>query len=191
MKIKEKPKTSKKDDIIKNCKNKTKINNKSITNVIEPKKQKDYKDSAKVNNKDNTIAIDKEKKHKSIANVKKQEKQVDYKQSTDAIEPKSLEIYEIENKMPIKNKEFIEFFQMKSKIEEMLAWYEAKHKNVIELPELKIDKRLLKGNVIVKTYRVNSIAIKEFEALCDKHKEFTTQNLLSQAIIEFVERYRK
>lgn len=191
MKIKEKPQTSKKTDIEKNNKCKTKVNNKRLASVIEAKKQEDYKGLAKVNNKRKTIAIEKEKNYKSLANAKNQEKQADYKHSADASEPKSLEVYGVENKLPIKTNELVEFFQMKSKIEEMLAWYETKHKNVIEFPELKIDKKLLKGAVVVKTYRVNSIAVKEFEALCDKHKEFTTQNLLSQAIIEFVERYRK
>lgn len=191
MKIKEKPKTSKKIDIEKKYKSKTKVNNKGLASVIDAKKQANYKDSAKVNNKSKIVAIEKEKKYKSIANAKDQEKQQDYKHTTDASEPKSLEVYGVENKLPIKPKELVEFFQMKSKIEDMLNWYETKHKNVIELPELKIDKKLLKGDVVVKTYRVNSIAVKEFEALCAKHKEFTTQNLLSQAIIEFVERYRK
>ncbi len=191
MKTKEKPQTSKKTDIEKNYKGKTKVNNKSLASVIEAKKQVDYKGLAKVNNKRKTVAIEKEKKYKSLASARDQEKQADYKHSADASEPKSLEVYGVENKLPIKTKEFVEFFQMKSKIEEMLTWYETKHKNVIEFPELKIDKKLLKGAVVVKTYRVNSIAVKEFEALCDKHKEFTTQNLLSQAIIEFVERYRK
>lgn len=191
MKNNVKSQISKKQNTEKKYKRKTIVNNKCSASVIEPKKQGDYKCKTKVNNKSITNAIPETKKYKRLANVKTQEKEEDYKHLASASESKSLEIYSTDKKHPIKTKEFVEFFQMKTRIEEMLSWYEAKQKNVVEVPELKIDKRILKGETVIKTYRVNSAAVKEFEALCEKYKEFTTQNLLSQAIIEFADRYRK
>lgn len=191
MKTKEKSQILEKNNSEKKYKSLANVNNKSNASVIEAKKQGDYKCKTKVNNKCITSARQEKKNYKSNANVKTQEKEEDYKHLANASDGKSLEIYGEDKKLPIKAEEFVEFFEMKARIKEMLSWYETKQKNVIELPELKIDKRILKGEAVVKTYRVNSIAVKEFEGLCEKYKEFTTQNLLSQAIIEFVERYRK
>ncbi|NFN46909.1 hypothetical protein FDB53_17225 [Clostridium botulinum] len=41
-----------------------------------------------------------------------------------------------------------------------------------------------------KSYRVDSKVSKEFNSFCKKHKEYKKQDLLSQAIQEFIDRYK-
>lgn len=54
---------------------------------------------------------------------------------------------------------------------------------VIELPHE--DDKLFKA-----TYRVNKVIHEQFKEFCSKHKEFTTKDLLSQAMKEFMGKYR-
>lgn len=41
-----------------------------------------------------------------------------------------------------------------------------------------------------KTYRVNKVIAKQFEEFCNEHKEYKVKDLLSQALKEYMEKYR-
>lgn len=72
---------------------------------------------------------------------------------------------------------------------EMLKWFREKQKNVIEIPELKIDTKALGSKIITKTFKVSEKAIKKLMELAEKHPHLKHQDLLGMAIIEFVEKY--
>ncbi len=42
-----------------------------------------------------------------------------------------------------------------------------------------------------KTYRVNKIIAKQFEDFCNQHKEYKVKDLLSQALKEYMEKYKQ
>jgi len=166
-------KTLKKKTIYKNI---TKVNdskkqvNKSKTPVIKAKKQeKVYKETTKVN-KPSSIIVD-----KSNAEIN----------ST-----KELAVYKGITKVNAKvKKDIIEVAGLKDKINEIIEWYETKHKNVIEIPELKMDKKHFTGDIVVKSYRVYSDIVKKFETFSKKQDQYKIQDLISQALLEFMEKY--
>jgi DNA mismatch repair ATPase MutS len=82
-----------------------------------------------------------------------------------------------------------EIFSMKNKMAEVIDWYEKKQKNVIEIPELKINARALHGNLTLKTYKLYESAIKKITDFIEKHPQFKQQDIISQALIEFAEKY--
>lgn len=79
------------------------------------------------------------------------------------------------------------------KIKKMMYDYEhtsGTQENIIEVQQgIKIDKP--KGNIIRTTVRVNEEILNIFKSFCDRHKEYTQKDLLSQALLEFVQRYDK
>ena len=61
----------------------------------------------------------------------------------------------------------------------------AENKNItIELPFE--DDKTFKAS-----YRVNKTVNEQFKEFCKEHKEFTAKDLLSQALLEFIEKYKK
>lgn len=54
--------------------------------------------------------------------------------------------------------------------------------------ELKINKP--KGKIIRTTIRINEDILELFKVFCKEHKEFTQKNLIGQALLEFVEKYK-
>lgn len=77
-------------------------------------------------------------------------------------------------------------------IEEMLNWYH-NQKNVIEvdLSELKIDSSKLTGEVKVTTVRLYSDVWDSFREFMLKYKELKSMDLISMALIEYIEKYDK
>lgn len=144
--------------------------NKSKTPVIKAKKQeKVYKETTKVN-KPSSIIVD--------------------KSNTEINSPKELAVYKGITKVNAKVKnDIIEVAGLKDKINEIIEWYEAKHKNVIEIPELKMDKKHFTGDIVVKSYRVYSDIVKKFETFSKKQDQYKIQDLISQALLEFMEKY--
>lgn len=166
-------KTLKKKTIYKTI---TKVNdskkqvNKSKIPVIKAKKQeKVYKETTKVN-KPSSIIVD--------------------KSNTEINSTKELAVYKGITKVNAKVKnDIIEVAGLKDKINEIIEWYEAKHKNVIEIPELKMDKKHFTGDIVVKSYRVYSDIVKKFETFSKKQDQYKIQDLVSQALLEFMEKY--
>lgn len=85
----------------------------------------------------------------------------------------------------------IELTKSYEKIQEVLDWYETKQKGLIETPELIIDGKISLGDHSSRTFRVNTNIMKEFDKFGTKRKQFRTQDLISQALLEFIEKYKK
>lgn len=92
------------------------------------------------------------------------------------------------NKPNIQNK-LLNLAHISDEIEEMLKHYKAKIKNVIEVPKIEINKKKAAGNVITRSFRIYDGVLKDFLKFAEKHDQFTIQDLLSQAVIEFIEHY--
>lgn len=63
-----------------------------------------------------------------------------------------------------------------------------KKDNIIELPKLEIEKDALKGKAIGKSMKVYTDVLNDFDAFCNK-SEFKKQDILSQALLEFLKKY--
>jgi len=85
----------------------------------------------------------------------------------------------------------IELTNSYEKIQEVLGWYETKQKGLIETPELIIDGKISHGDHSSRTFRVSTNIMKEFDKFGAKRKQFRTQDLISQALLEFIEKYKK
>lgn len=176
-----------------------KMVNKSKTIVNTLKKQDIYKTTTKVNdskkqvNKSKT-SVNKTKKqekvYKETTKVNKPASGVVDKSNTEVNTTKELSVYKDITKVNAKVKnDIIEVAGLKDKINELIEWYETKHKNVIEIPELKMEKRHFTGDVVVKSYRIYSDIVKKFETFSKKQDQYKIQDLVSQALLEFMEKY--
>lgn len=171
----------------------------SNTLAIDHKKQRSSKSIAKVLPKKKLSAVKIEKPNsESIAKAIKKEKcesntlAIDHKKQ----EPcKSVAKVLPEKKMvdmqltPQLKQNIMNVAQSASGLMEMLEWYNKKHKNLVEIPELKINSKALGETVITKTFKVSEKVIKKFLEFAEKHPQFKHQDLLGTAMIEFVERY--
>ncbi len=93
-------------------------------------------------------------------------------------------------RFPAKLKQnILEVANIAPELVEMLDWYRKKHKNVIEIPELKINNKALGETIITKTFKISEKAVKKFIEFAEKHSQFKHQDLLGMALIEFVEKY--
>mgnify|MGYP001374723586 CR=1 FL=1 len=152
--------------------------NKSTTLVGKAKKQGSDKKPTKVLKEADPVL------NKSNTKVGAQENK-GLNESVTFVESKELQLF----KNPNNFKAFEEILNMKSKMAEVIDWYEKKQKNVIEIPELKINARALHGNLILKTYKLYESAIKKITDFIEKHPQFKQQDIISQALIEFAEKY--
>jgi hypothetical protein len=86
--------------------------------------------------------------------------------------------------------ELQELISLKDSLKEMLQWYEEQlKKNSDEPPVLNINKNdRLKGVVVTKSFKLYKDVHDEFMKFASKRKE-TQKDLLSLAILEFIEKY--
>lgn len=152
--------------------------NKSTTLVGKAKKQGSDKKPTKVLKEADPVS------NKSNTKVGTQENK-GLNESVTFVDSKEIQLF----KNPNNFKAFEEILNMKSKMAEVIDWYEKKQKNVIEIPELKINARALHGNLILKTYKLYESAIKKITDFIEKHPQFKQQDIISQALIEFAEKY--
>ena len=170
------------------------VNSKSNTLAIKPKtkgsqnKKLSTSKTQKINSKSIAKAIKKDKPDKCESN-------------TSAIDPKTKETCKSIAKVLPKNnvvdmqltpqlkQNIMNIAQAAPGLMEMLDWYHKKHKNVIEIPELKINSKALGEAIITKTFKISEKAVKKFIEFAEKHPHFKHQDLLGMALIEFVEKY--
>lgn len=80
--------------------------------------------------------------------------------------------------------------QLSSGIEEMLNWYN-NQKNVIDPVELKVDANRLTGEVKTTTVRLYNDVWKQFGEFMSSYKEYKSMDLISMALLEFMDKYKK
>lgn len=159
---------------------------KSNTKVIKEKGKKEDKSITDVNKKSKKVSND---KNNTKVNEIKAEK---VNKSNTKVNESSTEILVYKDNIKVNAKiqnDLLEIAGLKNKINEMLSWYETKHKNVVEIPELKLSQKHFTGEITVKSFRIYTDIIKKFENFANKHSQYKTQDLVSQAILEFIEKY--
>lgn len=72
----------------------------------------------------------------------------------------------------------------------MINWY-SKQKDIIESSNLKIDRNKFTGEIKVTTIRIYEDVWKSFKKFSEEFKEYKNQDLLSQALLEFLYKYKK
>lgn len=90
---------------------------------------------------------------------------------------------------PIIQTKLLTLANISDDLEEMLKHYKTKIKNVIEVPKLEINKKKVCGQVVTRSFRIYDTVLKDFLKFAEKHDQFTNQDLLSQAVVEFIEHY--
>ena len=91
-------------------------------------------------------------------------------------------------------KNLLELSSNHDKIMEVITWFESDRDktNVIEVREgIKIDLPQETDVEFRKTVRVNDTVWKQFSEFCKEHKEFKQKDLHSQALLEYIEKYKK
>lgn len=76
---------------------------------------------------------------------------------------------------------------MNDKLDEVYNWYELQNK-VIEKVELRIDPN--NNDTVTRSFKVYENVYKDFLELSKKHSTYKVQDLISQAIKEFVDKYK-
>lgn len=136
------------------------------------------KSDTSVNKEHNSIT------HESIIKVS-QENKIDIKENKSLKNSNTLELQKYKN-------DLIDLIENKNDILEMLREYKRNTK-VIELPQLDITDlpSELKGAIVNKSIKVYDDIYKLFDELCTQYKGIKKQDLLSLALLEFYDKYKK
>lgn len=81
----------------------------------------------------------------------------------------------------------LNYADMNDKLNEVYKWYQESSNNVVIEDKLEIDD--FEGNVVVRSYKLYEPIQKEFAEFCSSSK-FRVQDILSQALKEFLEKYK-
>lgn len=85
--------------------------------------------------------------------------------------------------------------EMRYDIEEMMKWYreQRKKENIIdiEIPEIKIDKERLKEEPSTRGFKVYPSVVADFKEFCQAYSQYTMQDLMAMAMIEYIDKYKK
>lgn len=87
--------------------------------------------------------------------------------------------------------DLVELINLKQDIKETIdavKKYEFE-KNIIDIPDLKIDFSKMNGEIRSRSFKVYDDVIEKFLNFAKKNNSFKQQDLLAQAMIEFIERY--
>lgn len=86
-------------------------------------------------------------------------------------------------------KSFKEIEKMNEKLEAVYKWYEKEHEVIDITPqELKVDK--FEGEAVSRAYKFYPQVQKDFIEFCKKHKQYKSQDIICQALKEFMEKYK-
>ncbi|MCC0705232.1 hypothetical protein IC213_19430 [Clostridioides sp. ES-S-0049-02] len=81
------------------------------------------------------------------------------------------------------------FNEMNTKLNEVYSWYESQSSNkVVGADKLNIDD--FEGNIVTRSYKVYEDIQKEFVAFCEANKKYRVQDIISQALKDFMDKYK-
>lgn len=81
------------------------------------------------------------------------------------------------------------FNDMNNKLNEVYSWYELQSSNkVVGADKLHIDD--FKGDIVTRSYKVYEDIQKEFVGFCEANKKYRVQDIISQALREFMDKYK-
>ncbi|WP_347449175.1 hypothetical protein [Terrisporobacter vanillatitrophus] len=81
----------------------------------------------------------------------------------------------------------LNYADMNDKLNEVYKWYQESSNNVVVEDKLEIND--FEGNVVVRSYKLYEPIQKEFAEFCSSSK-FRVQDILSQALKEFLDKYK-
>jgi hypothetical protein len=145
---------------------------KSNTNILRKDKTIENKPITSDEYKHNTNIF-----HKAKTTDIKAIKKAEYKDNTS--------IFNVDDKDKI-----IDMINNYDKLKDMLNWFETQ-KNIINIQELKVDSDRLLGDVKTTTVRLYSDVWKDFREFMEQYQEYKSMDLVSQALIEFMDKYKK
>jgi hypothetical protein len=172
---------------------KKKVNSKQ-TKVNRSKKEKVYSDNSKVsqsaiNRKSTPVTLKNKTVNLDNSEVNPKRNKEDYHKDTKVNQP------ELETKalaLTTKAKhDFIELSEMKPILKEIIDWYEAKHKNVIERPSLVIDTRKFKSKPVTKSFKMYPEIVKKLDDFKKSYPQYQIMDIVTAALTEFFERYAR
>jgi hypothetical protein len=84
------------------------------------------------------------------------------------------------------------FTKDESAIKELLEWYKQTkpNENIIEIPQINLDKNKLRGEIKTRSFKIYQQVLEDFKKYCERHGEFKQQDLLSMALIEYMDKYK-
>ena len=101
----------------------------------------------------------------------------------------SREIVVDKEKFNLMLKSYKKVEQMAEKLDAVYRWYEKEHEVIDVTPqELKIDK--FEGEAVSRAYKFYPDIQKDFIEFCDRHKQYKKQDIICQALKEFMEKYK-
>ncbi|MDV9712530.1 hypothetical protein RHG40_20575, partial [Clostridioides difficile] len=81
------------------------------------------------------------------------------------------------------------FNEMDIKLNEVYSWYKSQSSlKVVEADKLKIND--FKGDTVTRSYKIYEDVQKDFVAFCEANKKYKVQDIISQALFEFIEKYK-
>ncbi|HDO9660872.1 TPA: hypothetical protein P5Q24_003881 [Clostridioides difficile] len=81
------------------------------------------------------------------------------------------------------------FNEMDIKLNEVYSWYKSQSSSkVVEADKLKIND--FEGNTVTRSYKIYEDVQKEFVDFCEANKKYKVQDIISQALFEFIEKYK-
>lgn len=172
---------------------KKKVNSKQ-TKVNRSKKEKVYSDNSKVsqsavNRKSTPVTLKNKTVNLDNSEVNPKRNKEDYHKDTKVNQP------ELETKaLALTTKarhDFIELSEMKPILKEIIDWYEAKHKNVIERPSLVIDTRKFKSKPVTKSFKMYPEIVKKLDDFKKSYPQYQIMDIVTAALTEFFERYAR
>ncbi|MBN3421782.1 DUF4250 family protein [Clostridium botulinum] len=130
-----------------------------------------------------------QKYNKSISNIKNKEIEVNDPVKEDFNTLDFNRLRNIENTL----KEVKELIDLKDSLKEVIQYYN-KSKSVIDIPipepvELKIDMDSFKGDLSNRVIKVYNNINQDWIKFCKKNKQFKMQDLYTQALKEFMDKY--
>ncbi|MBE3129068.1 MAG: hypothetical protein IMZ60_05260 [Actinobacteria bacterium] len=175
------------------------INGNTITNKSRSQEEKIYTDTFikqfGINRNDFSETI----KNTNI-NYNKSTFQYDFDNSNNKsdtlvipIKYKESETIVVKNETLEMNVAITEFESMKSGLVEMLEWYKSQRKNEniieVEIPKILIYKERLSERAVTRGFKIYPNVVAEFKEFCKHNKQYTMQDLMAMAIIEYMIKY--
>lgn len=82
--------------------------------------------------------------------------------------------------------DYDEFILLISKVNELYEWYESQ---TVYTKTSTLSISRFEGEPISRNYRIYPNILNEFKEFCEKHKEYKVQELISQALKDFMDKY--
>ena len=88
-----------------------------------------------------------------------------------------------------KTERLLKLVDQQPELEELLNWWR-KEKDIIDIPDITLNKMEFTGEIVGKTFKTYKNVISKFLEFCDKHDEYTQRDLVAMALLEYLQKYK-